>query len=519
MISATKWVRRGVAAEFPEKIELDEDEMNRISNLAQMQLDDARLDLAEAEAQAGGSTQIDEEAEENDDEEADVAVQAEQKVSETKTADGDDDELAEYNMDDYDDEPVSTAMSAIANVRGLAFHAPDEQDQFLTLPTEQELDEERAELQILPTDNLVLAAKTEDDVSILEVYVYNDAADTDVSALYVHHDFMLPTFPLCLEWLPCKIGETKSSANLVAIGTFEPEIEIWNLDVVDGVFPVAILGQKPEDAKIVPKGTGKKKSKLKKSNDEYHVDAVLSLSSNPHFVNLLASASADTTVKLWDLETTKAVKSFNYHTSKVSSTAWNPLEGTVLLSGGYDHYARVADLRIDDVASGVRSYRVQGDVENVKWHPNGVEFFAGTDGGMIYKFDARKESEPVWTLQAHDSEITTFDINAFANDYMVTGSVDKTIKLWNLAGDRPSMLLSRDLDVGKVFSASFGPEKETAGLLSVGGSSGKLKVWNTFSNKAVRSQIARDYRYTGKDEQIAVANDDEWEEEDSEGDN
>lgn len=518
MISATKWVRRGVAAEFPEKIELDEDEMTRISNLARMQLDDARLDLAEAEAQAGGAIGIDEEAEENGEAEESNDESTEEPAEQPKEAADDDDDLAEYNMDDYDDEPVNTAMSAIANVRGLAYHAPDEQDQYLTLPTEQELEAEREELQILPTDNLILAAKTEDDVSVMEVYVYNEAAETDVAALYVHHDFMLPTFPLCLEWLPCKVGETKSKANLVAVGTFEPEIEIWNLDVVDGVFPVAILGQKPEDAKIVAKGTGKKKSKLKKANDEYHVDAVLSLSSNPHFVNLLASASADTTVKLWDLETTKAVKSFGYHTSKVSSVAWNPLEGTVLLSGGYDHYARVADLRSDDSAPTVRNFRVEGDVESVKWHPNGYEFFAGTDRGVVYKFDARKESQPLWKLQAHDSEITSFDINAFVNDYMVTGSVDKSIKLWNLAGDRPSMLLSRDLDVGKVFSVGFGPEKETAGQLTVGGSSGKLKVWNTFSNKAVRSQMAKDYRYTGNGEQIAVA-DDGFEDESDDDDN
>lgn len=52
------------------------------------------------------------------------------------------------------------------------------------------------------SDNLLLGCKTEDDVSYLEVYVYEEEEDN----LYVHHDIMLPSFPLCLEWLDFHIG-------------------------------------------------------------------------------------------------------------------------------------------------------------------------------------------------------------------------------------------------------------------------------------------------------------------------
>jgi periodic tryptophan protein 1 len=45
MITTTAWVRRGVAAQFPVKYEIDEQEMNRISKLARMQLEEAQDDL------------------------------------------------------------------------------------------------------------------------------------------------------------------------------------------------------------------------------------------------------------------------------------------------------------------------------------------------------------------------------------------------------------------------------------------------------------------------------------------
>lgn len=49
MITATAWVPRGFAAPFPTKYVFDEDEFERISQLAKLQLDDAKEDLEEAQ--------------------------------------------------------------------------------------------------------------------------------------------------------------------------------------------------------------------------------------------------------------------------------------------------------------------------------------------------------------------------------------------------------------------------------------------------------------------------------------
>lgn len=67
MITTTAWVRRGVAAQFPTKYEIDEEEMNRISKLARMQLEDAKEDMNAAQ---GEDTAMDEDKEEDAVEEA-----------------------------------------------------------------------------------------------------------------------------------------------------------------------------------------------------------------------------------------------------------------------------------------------------------------------------------------------------------------------------------------------------------------------------------------------------------------
>lgn len=405
------------------------------------------------------------------------------------------------------------------NVKSLAYHQPNEEDPYLVMPEDEE-DEERDELQILPTDNLLLAGKVEDEVAHLEVYVYEDQADN----LYVHHDIMLPAIPLCIEWLDIPVGkntEQRTSGNFVAVGTMESDIEIWDLDVVDCMYPNAILGQggHEEDGE-----KSKKKKKKTKANDEYHVDSILALAANRQHRNLLASASADRTVKLWDLNTSKCAKSYTHHTDKVCSLDWHPTESTVLLSGSYDRTVVAADMRAPDAKA---RWGVDADVEAVRWDIHDPNFFyVTTDAGMVYRFDVRnvpnnpQESKPVWSLQAHDSSVSSFDINPSVPGFIVTGSTDKEVKVWNITDNKPSMVVSRKPDVGKIFSTTFAPDADVSFRLAVAGSKGTVQIWDTSTNGAVRRAFAErmpSLEGEVQERTVGVQADDEEESEDEGG--
>ncbi|EON97261.1 putative periodic tryptophan protein 1 protein [Phaeoacremonium minimum UCRPA7] len=497
MITTATWVPRGFAAPFPQKYSFDEEEFERIAQLAKLQLDDAKEDLEEAQANDG-------EAEPS---EAPASTK-ESKKSKSKSkpqpeTEDDiemmDDDLKEYDLEHYDDDDEENTaegqeMGMFGNIKSLAYYENNKDDPYITLPAgEDEEEDEREDLQILATDNLVLAAKVEDEMAHLEVYVYEDEADN----LYVHHDIMLPAIPLCVEWLDIPVGkpgvEKDSTANFVAVGTMDPDIELWDLDTVDCMYPNAILGQGGNAEE--EKKKKKKKKKSKKANDEYHVDAVLSLAANRKHRNLLASASADQTVKLWDLHTAKCAKSYSYHTDKVCSLAWHAVESTVLLSGSYDRTVVAADMRAPDAKA--PRWGVESDVENVRWDPHDPNFFfVSTENGVIHYYDIRNASpdpaasKAVWKLQAHDESVSSFDINSVIPGFMATGSTDKTVKLWNITPTGPGMVVSRNLDVGKVFSTTFAPDAEVAFRLAVAGSKGTMSVWDTSTNAAVRRAFA-----------------------------
>lgn len=182
----------------------------------------------------------------------------------------------------------------------------------------------------------------------------------------MHHDISLPAFPLCLSWLDCNPapiaeGETPGLGSYLAVGTFNPAIEIWNLDVMDVLEPVATLGGLAPEPHVGKRSKKGKKGRKKAPGPVMpallpgsHEDAVLGLGWNREHRHLLASASADRTVKLWDINSGTPVHTFTHHTDKVQCVAWNPAETTIMATGAFGGEVAILDATKVRCAGGVR---------------------------------------------------------------------------------------------------------------------------------------------------------------------
>lgn len=73
----------------------------------------------------------------------------------------------------------------------------------------------------------------------------------------MHHEIVLSSFPLCLEFLPVDptnySQDSMNKGNFLIVGSFLPEIEIWNLDILNTLEPAVILGGEAVNQKAKPK--------------------------------------------------------------------------------------------------------------------------------------------------------------------------------------------------------------------------------------------------------------------------
>ena len=296
----------------------------------------------------------------------------------------------------------------------------------------------------------------EPDDHTLEVQVY----DSEEQNIFVHHDFPLPEMAIALQWIPMVPEQERGS--FLAIGTLQPEVELWNLDVVDILEPAAIL----------PGHTGP-------------VTALSWVSLNEKF---LLSSSADCTVRMWDISSGQLALTKTQHTREVQSVAWNRSKAHVAASAGSDRVVWVFDVRSSE--PGLKQTCCD-ELELIKWNPhNSAIITTVLDSGLVQFYDIRKLGSPLVEFSPHrdQAESVVLSYNETAQNIIATGSFDGTCKLWDLNGSAPALLASREMEIGSILSVEYAPRDKF--VLGAAGSSGSIAVWDTSENADVEKRLS-----------------------------
>ena len=207
-----------------------------------------------------------------------------------------------------------------------------------------------------------------------------------------------------------------------------------------------------------------------------HTKPVFAVSFSPNG-KLLASGSFDQTVKLWDTTTGKAIKTFTGHTDNVVGVSFSP-NGKLLASAGADKRVKLWDITTGK------------EIKTFTGHTNSVWSASFSPDGKLLASASRDKTVKLWdtttgkqikTLTGHKA--TVYGVSFSPDGKLVaSGSADETVKLWDISTGKEIKTLTGHTD--GIRGVSFSPDGK---LLASASFDKTVKLWDTTTGKQIKT--------------------------------
>ncbi|CAE6383066.1 unnamed protein product [Rhizoctonia solani] len=259
-------------------------------------------------------------------------------------------------------------------------------------------------------------------------------------------------------------------STLMAVGFSESYIRLWNLkgEKLRGMrSDFQVTGVKDGSSlKRLREKQGSTTRKLIAHSGPVYTTAFDISSPSPRF---LLSCSADTTTRLWSLDTLTNVSVYRGHQAPVWDVQWAGVSGGWFATGSRDRTARLWSA---ERVSPLRVYAGHlSDVDCVRFHPNGLYLATGSSDWTCRLWDVQKGS-CVRVFIGHQGAVTSMAMSPDGR-YLASAAEDLSINLWDLSSGKRIKKMTGH--TGAVHSLTFSAESS---VLVSGGGDCTVRVWD-----------------------------------------
>jgi len=212
------------------------------------------------------------------------------------------------------------------------------------------------------------------------------------------------------------------------------------------------------------------------ASDISHKDPVFSVSLSPDG-GILASGGRDKTIKLWEVNTGKLLKTLEGHTWTIFSISFSP-DGKILASGSADTSIKLWKVSSEDLPKTLVGH--QDWVSSVSFSPDGRILASGSRDKTIKLWHVFSGSL-LKTLEGHGAQVLSVSFSPDGG-ILASGSADHTVKLWEVESGR--LLKALEGHINPVLSVAFSPSGR---ILASGSRDKTVKLWEVESGRLLKT--------------------------------
>ncbi|KAK9443771.1 G-protein beta wd-40 repeats containing [Metarhizium brunneum] len=218
---------------------------------------------------------------------------------------------------------------------------------------------------------------------------------------------------------------------------------------------------------------------------EGHMDTVTSIAFSPDST-LLASASVDHTLRLWQINSGECLQKLTAHSCPVTSVAFSP-DSILLASASYDSTIRLWQVNSGECIQELKGH--VGGITSVAFSPDSI-ILASASSDCTIRLWRVNSGESIRELKGHIDDVTSVTFSP-ESALLASASYDRTIRLWQANSGKSIQELKGHSRA--VMSVAFSPN---SALLASASYDRIIRLWKVSSGNCIQELTGHGFGVT-----------------------